>query len=41
MEVSVVRGAAGWAHCVAVTGNFDFLVVVLQLRGGKEKEDSF
>lgn len=36
-----MRGAAGWAHCVAVTGNSDFLVVVLQLREGKEKEDSF
>jgi hypothetical protein len=22
-EVSIVKAAAGWAHCVAVTGNFD------------------
>jgi hypothetical protein len=26
-----VKGAAGWAHCVAVTGNVDFLIV-FQLR---------
>jgi len=24
-EASIVKAAAGWAHCVAVTGKVDFL----------------
>lgn len=27
-EASIVRAAAGWAHCVAVTGKIDLLCLV-------------
>ena len=26
-QASIIKAAAGWAHCVAVTGKIDFLIL--------------